>query len=315
MRDDGLNVSFKVSLVENPAISKTITCRSLFRAKENFVALEGSSNGAAIIERLVISQDAPPIGDPIPIASLANDASSVLEGADFESAMRLDDLTPANSRLLLQDDFDDGTIDLALWSTLGEVVPANGQVQLGLPNEDQHIDTWRARPYLITREKFDPSDGPLVILGKATFAENFLHGYGGSFAVMTRAVNAHGGGPGWENSILRRGVRFNFWPAAYGFDHSLEIHEKPSPSTIRLLTSEGFRISPNSRSYLFRIIDDGRSATITCLDAANPIVRKKISHRTTSLSLSGGHIGFESCWGSPVLLDNVRIFRSANVDE
>ena len=147
------------------------------------------------------------------------------------------------------------------------------------------------------------------MLGKVTFAKNFLHGYGGSFAVMTRAARAHGDGPGWENSILRRGIRSNFWPAAYGSDHSLEIHEKPDANTIHLSTAEGFQISPNSRSYYFQIVDDGRSATLTFIDAANPAVRKTVTHATMSRTLPNGYIGFESCWGSPVLLDSVRIYR------
>src|SRR5262249_22641422 len=41
MRDDGLNVSFKVSLADNPSVHKTINCRSLFRGSQNFIALEG----------------------------------------------------------------------------------------------------------------------------------------------------------------------------------------------------------------------------------------------------------------------------------
>ena len=209
----------------------------------------------------------------------------------------------------MQDDFDDGQLNSRIWTTLGDVVIRDGQVQLGLPNDEQHIDTWRARPYLLTKEQFDPADGRLIVLGKVTFAKNFLHGYGGSFAVMTRAANAHGGGPGWENSILRRGIRSNFWPAAYGSDHSLEIHEKPDANTIHLSTAEGFQISPNSRCYFFQVVDDGRSATLTFVDAANPAIRKTVTHATTSRTLSDGYIGFESCWGSPVLLDSVRIFR------
>jgi hypothetical protein len=310
MRDDGLNVSFTLSLAENPSVRKTITCRSLFRGTQNFIALEGSSTGTSVVERLMISQDGSPLDDANMFASETAGTSAAQGFHDVDSAQQLDELAPTNAELLLQDDFDGGELNHKIWTTLGDVVLKDGQVQLGLPNDEQHIDTWRARPYLLTKDRFDPADNTLTILGKATFAENFLYGYGGSFAVMTRADQAHGGGPGWENSILRRGVRFNFWPAAYGFDHSLEIHEKPSPNTISLLVAEAFPIAPSSRSYHFRIVDDGRSATLTFLDASDPAIRKSVSYPTSSAMSSSGHIGFESCWGSPVQLDSIRIFRA-----
>jgi len=313
MRDDGLNVSFTVSLVENPSVRKTITCRSLFRGNENFVALEGPSSGTATVERLVISQDVRPSGDEASLAAvLPTDGA---RAAATNVAGRLDELAPADAQLVLRDDFDSGVLDAALWKTLDEVRIVDGEVQLGIPNREQHIDTWKARPYLLTKRQFDPADGALTILGKVTFSENFLHGYGGSFAVMTRADDTHGGGPAWENSILRRGVRSNFWPAAYGFDHSLEIHEKPEPNTISLLVAEGFPIAPSSRSYLFRIVDDGSAATLTFVDAADPQTRKTVSHPTSAEMQRGGHVGFESCWGSPLRLDEVRIYRGGTTGD
>ncbi len=310
MRDDGLNVCFTVSLAENPSVRKTITCRSLFRGNQNFVALEGSSTGTTVVERLTISQESAPLHDSDLLDSDVVDDSSNGATQSIDSAEQLGDLAPVNAELLLDDNFDDGKLDESTWMTLGDVVLQDGQIQLGLPNDERHIDTWRARPYLLTKQQFDPADGTITILGKATFAENFLNGYGGSFAVMTRADNAIGGGPTWENSILRRGVRSNFWPAAYGFDHSLEIHEKPTPNTISLLFAKGFSIMPNSRSYLFRIVDDGRSASLTFCDARDPAIRETASHPTSAAMRFGGHIGFESCWGSPVQLDDIRIYRA-----
>ena len=248
MRDDGLNVSFAVSLAENPSVRKTITCRSLFRGNQNFIALEGSNVGTTIVERLTISQDRAPLGSSKLLSLPAVDDSNELASPDADSAKQLDALVPKAAQLLLKDDFDDGKLDSSKWTTLGDVLWKDGQVQLGMPNDEEHIDTWHSRPYLITKRSFDPAAGPLCIVGKATFSANFLQGYGGSFAVMTRAEDRHGQGPGWENSILRLGVRSNFWPAAYGFDHSLEIHEKPSPNVIAILAAEAFPISANSPS-------------------------------------------------------------------
>jgi len=308
MRDDGLNVAFKVSLADNPSAHKTINCRSLFRGSQNFIAVEGSGRGTMIVERLTISQEASPLDVSQGQLAMSGDEKA-LDSAAAIVTQKLHQLRPENATLLLSDDFSGATLNTERWKTLGDVVLQNGQLQLGLPNDEEHIDTWRARPYLLTKRKFDPARGPLVILGKVTFAENFLHGYGGSFAVMTRADDTHGGGPAWENSILRRGVRSNFWPAAYGFNHSLEIHEKPSSNTISLLVAEGFSILPTSRCYLFRVVDDGNSAELTFVDPIKPTISKTVSH-PTSLALGfDGYIAFESCWGSPVQLDDVDIFQ------
>lgn len=310
MRDDGLNVSLTVSLIDNPSVRKTITCRSLFRGNENFVALEGSTAGATIVERLVISQDRSAVDRGIVASGAQGTKSRKATLANDNAATHLKELVPENAELLVADDFDESELNPELWASLGEVAIQAGQAQLGLPNDNQHIDTWKARPYLLTKRRFDSAKLNLLILGKVTFAENFLNGYGGSFAVMTRAQGAHGGGPGWENSILRRGLRANFWPAAVGFDHSLEIHEKPQPNTISLLAAEGFPISPHSRTYLFQIVDDGQSARLTFIDANDPTIKKTVSHATSSAMTTSGQIGFEGCWGSPVWLDDIRIYRT-----
>jgi hypothetical protein len=309
MRDDGLNVSFTVSLVDNPSVRKTITCRSLFRGNQNFVAFEGPSTGAVLVERLMIAQEVAPSSSEQMLALATASKSPDAASSDRDVSKQLDQLAPANAELIARDTFEGATIDSDTWRTLGEVILDNGALQLGLPNKDGHIDTWKARPYLLSRERFNPADGALTILGQVTFAENFLHGYGGSFAVMTRADDTHGGGPAWENSILRRGVRSNFWPAAYGFDHSLEIHEKPEPNTISLLVAQGFPIVPSSRTYFFKIVDDGQAAELTFIDAADPQIRKTVSHSTSPSMLRSGHVAFEGCWGSPMRLEEVRIYR------
>jgi hypothetical protein len=298
-----------VSLVDNPAVRKTITCRSLFRGNQNFVAFEGPSTGAVLVERLMIAQEVAPSSRDQMLALSTASKSPDAASSDRDVSKQLDQLAPADAELIARDTFDGRALDSSTWRTLGEVVLDNGALQLGLPNKDGHIDTWKARPYLLSRDRFNPADGALTILGQVTFAENFLHGYGGSFAVMTRAEDTHGGGPAWENSILRRGVRSNFWPAAYGFDHSLEIHEKPEPNTISLLVAQGFPIVPSSRTYFFKIVDDGESAELTFIDAADPAIRKTVSHSTSPSMLRSGHVAFEGCWGSPMRLEEVRIYR------
>jgi hypothetical protein len=308
MRDDGLNVEFTVSLLDNPSVRKMIQCRSLFRGNHNFIALEGTETEQVLIERLQILHEGRPEQEFNQLAASGSQRAAQA-GDEASHAPKFAELIPTGATLVLEEDFEDVKLDPQLWTVLGDAVLVDGQLQLGLANESDHIDTWKQRPYLLTQREFDPNDGAITIIGKVTFAENFLNGYGGSFAVMTRADDSHGNGPGWEYSILQRGVRSNFWPAALGFDHSLEIYEKPQPNTISLLKAEGFQINPRSRSYDFRVLDDGKTAALTFVDAENPEIRKTISHSIGAAMPGAGRIGFESCWGSPVLLDNVKIYK------
>jgi hypothetical protein len=218
-------------------------------------------------------------------------------------------LAPSNGELIVRDDFDQSALDETTWMTLDDVAVVDGRVRLGTPNAEEHINTFVSRPYLLTRNPYSTAEGPLTILGTIEFETNFLNEYGGSFAVMTRGDDQRGNGPGWEYSILRHGVRFNFWPAAWGQQHSLEIHEKPSPTSLSLLIAEGLEIIPESREYFFKVIDDGKTVKLTIEDEHDPTISKTISV-ATSTSLQNGLIGFEACWGCPVWLDNVRIYRT-----
>ncbi|QEG36554.1 FecR domain-containing protein [Bythopirellula goksoeyrii] len=307
MRDDGVNVSFTVSLRDDSSTARTVTCRSLFRGMANYIALEGSSTGTTLIEHVEISQDR----STSPLTSYADFSSLILDGGEQRrlELQLLAELAPADATLVLRDDFASRDLDMNSWSSLGDVVVSSGGLQIGLPNAASHIDTWKPRPYLLTRKPLDPTAGTLTILGKITFSENFLAGYGASFAVMTRADNQLGRGPGWENSVLRRGVRANFWPAAWDTEHGLEIHEKPDVNTIRLLATQGFPVDPQTRSYLFRVIDDGDSIIMTVYDPSRTDTSETIASLASS-SLREGFIGFESSWGSPVMLDDVRVYQS-----
>lgn len=307
MQDDGVNVTFTVSLIDQPQVSKTVTCRSLFRAKQNHIAFEGGLAGSTIIERVEIFQD--------------HSAAAISSYAEFSSLLQHDpeqrmieerifgDWIPTDASLLVEDDFTSEELDSSKWQSLGELVLSNGSLQLGVHNSKQHIDTMQARPHLLTRDIVSTTDGKLTIIGKVTFAENFLAGFGGSFAVATRADNKLGSGPGWENSVLQRGVRANFWPAAWDTKHNLEIHQKPSANTITLLATRGVQVDPVARVYLFRVVDDGKQVSLTLIDPRKPD-QSMVIESPTSIPMQKGHVAFESCWGSPVLLDDVKIYRS-----
>ena len=308
MTDDGINVTFTVSLRDDPSVNKTVTCRSLFRGKENFVVFEGPASGTVAIDRIQLYQD-------VAAKAIAQSDSSeaVVPAGDLARkeliAKQLAALAPADASLVLSDDFDGKTIDANLWTTVDDVALIDGRVRLGAPNAQEHINTFTSRPYLLTREQYAPADGALTIVGTAEFDTNFLNEYGGSFAVMTRADDQRGSGPGWEYSILQRGVRSNFWPAAWGQQHSLEIHEKPSPSSLSLLVAEGLEINPEAREYFFKIVDDGDRVALTIQDTRDATIKKTVSVKTNPV-LRSGYIAFEGCWGCPVWLDNVRIYRA-----
>jgi hypothetical protein len=311
MRDDGINVTFTVALRDDPSVNKTVTCRSLFRGKQNYVVFEGPSNGTVAVDRIQLFQDS--------AARVIAQSGAKSDGAADNSperikrvAEQLASMAPANGRLVISDDFDGPAINEKIWATLDDVTLINGRVRLGKPNSLEHINTYTSRPYLLTRERYSPADGALTIIGTAEFEKNFLNEYGGSFAVMTRADNARGKGPGWEYSILQRGIRQNFWPAAWGQQHSLEIHEKPSATSVSLLVSEGLEINPEAREYYFKVTDDGDGVTLTIQDTHDAEIKKTVSVHTGA-ALKDGFIGFESCWGCPVWLDNVRIYKSVAV--
>lgn len=308
MTDDGINVTFTVSLRDNPSINKTVTCRSLFRGKENFVVLEGPVAGSVAVERVqVYHNTAHRLSRS---KSRESNAAPEMTAGHESVAEVLASMAPHDGSLIIHDDFEQDTLNEALWRTLDEVAVVHGRVRLGKTNADEHINTYSSRPYLLTREQFTPADGTLTILGTIEFETNFLNEYGGSFAVMTRAADQRGNGPGWEYSVLRHGVRSNFWPAAWGQQHSLEVHEKPSPTSLSLLVAEGLEINPESREYYFKVVDDGENVALTLQDVQDASISKTVSVKTSS-SLQRGFVGFEACWGCPVWLDNVRIYRTS----
>jgi hypothetical protein len=307
IRDDGINVTFTVALRDDPSVNKTVACRSLFRGQQNYVVFEGA-NGAVAVDRIKVFQDS------VAKAIAQNDSKTGGTADNGPERMRmvanqLESMAPVEARLIVSDNFDGPAINESVWTTLDDVTLIDGRIKLGKPNSREHINTFTSRPYLLTRERFSAADGALTIIGTAEFDTNFLNEYGGSFAVMTRADNSRGNGRGWEYSILQRGIRENFWPAAWGEQHSLEIHEKPSATSLSLLASEGLEINPESREYFFKVIDDGDRVTLTIQDTHDATIKKTVSVHTSS-ALRNGHIAFESCWGCPVWLDNVRIYQS-----
>jgi hypothetical protein len=308
MTDDGINVTFTVSLRDDPSVNKTVACRSLFRGKQNFVVFEGPTNGTVAIDRIELFQDSP--ARAVAQRDAAELASAGAAARHDRIAQQLAAMAPADSRLVISDDFDGHEINPQVWKTLDDVSLINGRVRLGKPNAEEHINTYTARPYLLTREKYTPADGTLTVLGTAEFETNFLNEYGGSFAVMTRADDQRGSGPGWEYSILQRGVRSNFWPAAWGQQHSLEIHEKLAPTSLSLMVAEGLEINPEAREYLFKIVDDGQRVALTIQDMQDAAISKTVTVET-SPELRTGFIGFEGCWGCPVWLDSVRIYQQS----
>ncbi len=316
MRDDGVNVSFTVSQVDNPAVSKTVTCRSLFRGYQNHIALEGWDEGVTIVDHVQVFQAAP-------VENLASDfyRLPVAEGShasatSSKQANNLIDLVPSSAALAVKDHFDQEEVDPALWATLGDVVLDAGAISLGFPSKSGHIDTFHPRPYLLTRRQFTPADGKLYVLGRIEFDENFLQGYGGSFAVLTRCDDQYGVGPEWAVSALRTGVRSNFWPAAPHQNHILEIHEKATPNSLAFLAGTGLEINPESRSYFFCLEDDGQRTALTLQDATDRSIRQTVQNAKGSPALlRSGFIGFESCWGSRVLLDDIEIYVQPRSDE
>ena len=113
MRDDGVNVSFTLSLRDDPSTSKTVRCRSLFRGQANFVALEGSCLGTTLIERVEVAQDL----SAEPLSTYSDFAERVFNSRKlYEAEQRLlTALAPNDGELILQDDFESGSLDEDRW--------------------------------------------------------------------------------------------------------------------------------------------------------------------------------------------------------
>jgi hypothetical protein len=191
---------------------------------------------------------------------------------------------------------------------MGDVRVVDGKAALGPQGAGNHIDTFHPRPYLLTRRELTPSEGKIFALGKIEFNDNFLQGYGGSFAVMSRCDGRYGEGPEWAVSALSTGIRCNLWPAAPRADHNLEIHEKATSASLTFLQGGALAINPRSRAYYFLMEDSGSEAAITFQDASDPAIVGTIRHGTTADAPRRGLVGFESTWGSSVLLDDVQIY-------
>lgn len=316
MTDDGVNISFTVALAGNPAVSKTVRCRSLFRGVANHVAIEGSSDGAVQVQNVqVYQQSMPPSGrsgEPDDLAALAGVPSGPSGlGVDVES------LFPKDSELVIAENFDTNRLDSARWETLGKVYLETGRVRLGDFSDGSPIDTWCPRPHLVSRDAFSPAKGPVTVVGTIEFSENYLDGFGGSFAVVTRSTPAYRGGEGWERSLLSRGIRSNFWPSGLEIGRSLEIHSIAPAGPVPLLANASFDVTPHSRTYHFRTIDNGKEVRMTLIDANNPRRSAEVAFEIgqTAGKPHKHRIAFESTCGSPITLQEVHIFQSATSDK
>lgn len=308
MRDDGVNVSFTVTQVDKPSVTKTVVCRSLFQGYENHIALEGWDRGSVIVEKLRVYQQ--PSRDNLAdhFARFAFASDSEDEAASAAATNPLRTRISNRARLVLADDFEDPRLNDDSWSVLGEATVAEGNASLGRSRVDDHIDTFHPRPYLLTRKSFTPVNEKVFVLGKIEFDDNYLQGYGGSFAIMSRCSDRYGVGPEWAVSALSTGIRCNLWPAAPQADHNLEIHEKSTAEAITFLKGGSLDINPRSRSYYFLMEDSGNDASITFQDTVDPTINGSIRHETSPDAPRSGFIGFESTWGSRVLLDDVQIY-------
>jgi hypothetical protein len=308
MRDDGVNVSFTVTEIDNPSVTKTVTCRSLFQGYENHIALEGWDQGDVIVEKVHIYQELASAQPAEHFARFSFTAQNHVRQTLELSENPLQTRIPGEASLLVEDRFNDNLLNSRLWSVLGDVQVVDGKVSLGPSKLDNHIDTFHPRPYLLTRQKFNPVSGKVFALGKIEFDGNFLQGYGGSFAVMSRCEGRYGLGPEWAVSALGTGIRCNLWPAAPRADRNLEVQEKTTATTLTFLEGGSLPINPRSRTYYFLMEDSGQEAAITFQDAEDPTIVGTVRHETTSDAPRDGLIGFESTWGSSILLDDVRIY-------
>ncbi len=167
-------------------------------------------------------------------------------------------------RVLVQDDFEGATLDLAKWQLVeaagATISQGDGAIFFNRPSA--------LLCYFATADEFDPAVTPLTITGSCTLGSD------ADIDVWTRAdlVGNAGGGPG---HVLNSGIRINFWQDAVdsGYPPNLDILEKtagvwPWDSSI----SEGTNIPGDDEAldWDFVITDDGTIITATFTQTSDP---------------------------------------------
>jgi hypothetical protein len=234
-------------------------------------------------------------GEPPVLMAARGDLFARLE--PFAPALSQARSSPPQATVLLEDDFDDNSLDRAKWKT--ELSIPDGRA--GVTEVDQHVELVN-RGHLVTASQFDPTalPGGITITGQWTFAEPGDYDF---IQVLTRSDGIPD--PKGKGNC-RNGIQF----ANVG-DGVLNISVKgPSLSIGRVATTGTLAIAAGS-VFDFTIVDDGLSLWFRMTEVGNP--RNTATARATIASDSFGqnHVVFHNReykgGNHKVFLDNVLI--------
>jgi len=173
--------------------------------------------------------------------------------------------------VVLEDNFDDGVLDVAKWNVVaGTVTETGGAVQIGAA---------AGRDYLVTVGQWDPADGAITISGTMTDMSDF--------EIWTRAANIQD--PDFAGGTLDYGIRIGGWSAA------TDILEKlPGLNTWTHIAYDGGVATgaPQGEPVDFLITDTGTTVSITYTLVSDPLQTYTISGATSLPAMATNYIGF-----------------------
>ena len=166
-------------------------------------------------------------------------------------------LTAEANLILLQDNFDDNSLDASNWNVVTAGIPQNPKSAV---EQNQQMEL-QGRAHLNTVQQFDPSDavnvGGLKITGTWQYitADDFLQ-------ILTRTD----GVPSGSYGETQNGIEFR----AFGHNESIEIGSRGAASVSGVVSG----LMPNGIGandvFDFEITDDGSDLSITLTRQSNP---------------------------------------------
>jgi hypothetical protein len=165
----------------------------------------------------------------------------------------------AQGTVLLEDDFDDNSLDTSKWTT----ILTNGNASIAEQNQRMEM---RSKPFLIANEDLDPDAvGGLRITGTYEFVDS---GFSGEYlALILRTDAVPGPSPYYEpnNGLrFRFGYLLNWWGG-----NGVSLGSLNTEITLSDVVSQGEFVGTSGVKASFEIVDLGGQVSMTVTDVAN----------------------------------------------
>ncbi|MES2705742.1 MAG: LamG-like jellyroll fold domain-containing protein [Verrucomicrobiota bacterium] len=200
----------------------------------------------------------------------------------YGSNPNLDTSTPTASGLPITDNFEDGILDNARWSTDLNVAVAGAAVA----EEGGHI-TLTGRGHFFTKEQFDPTTlGGIYLTGKWTFrsTDDFVQ-------ILTRTDAV----PAGQYGETQEGIEFY----ASQTDNSFNISVRGGSFGVDSQKRSGGLVLTNGKTYDFTIIDNGANyLSMRLSESGNSANSAMINANLSNSAATANHIAFHNREGT-----------------